>query len=170
MPMKDQRLTRRLFCNSVHIICLNEADAFLDANEDKSKELMVLLIRHGYKGIVNCMFRSRQPERQRQFGKIHFGQVDCRQDPSSRDTARTRKLSPDESRGGFPKIKESPNPHFDHRHVTRAGLPYAIIAVFHVHPSISYGAQRERDFQPSIMPLVTEHMCDAIAGGGNKSV
>ena len=52
MPMRDRPVTRMLLHNSAHIICLNEADAFLDPQDEKCKELIRLFILSGYKGIV----------------------------------------------------------------------------------------------------------------------
>ena len=43
--------------NSAHIICLNEADAFLSPQDEKSKELIKTFIRFGYKGIVTKQSR-----------------------------------------------------------------------------------------------------------------
>ena len=52
MPMRDRPITRMLLRNSARIICLNEADAFLDPEDEKCKELIRLFIHSGYKGIV----------------------------------------------------------------------------------------------------------------------
>ena len=74
-------------------------------------------------------------------------------------------------RGATPKSNEAPSYDYDSRHILRAGLPYATIGVFHVHPSITHGAARD-GFQNGIMPLVTTvttHQCDAITGDANKS-
>ena len=57
----------------------------------------------------------------------------------------------------------------DHRHVARAGLPFATIGVFHVHPSLSHRSV-EKDFQEHILLLTKEFQRDAIAGDGNQSV
>ena len=73
-----------------------------------------------------------------------------------------------ELRGALPKSTEAPNADYDSRHMLRAGLPYATVGVFHIHPNITHGAARE-DFQNGIMPLVTTYQCDAITGNANKS-
>ena len=74
----------------------------------------------------------------------------------------------DEYRGMLPKSSNKSLLEFDSRHVTRADLPFATIGVFHIHPSISHGAAREK-FQNEIMPLVTLYQSDAITGDANKS-
>ena len=50
--LRDRPITRMLLHNSAHIICLKEADAFLDLQDEKCKELIRLFILSGYKGIV----------------------------------------------------------------------------------------------------------------------
>ena len=50
--MNQRPLVMMLLQNSARIICLNEADAFFDTESEKSKNLIKLFIRFGYKGIV----------------------------------------------------------------------------------------------------------------------
>ena len=45
--------------NSARIICLNEADAFLSPQDEKSKELIKTFIRLGYRGVVVKQWSSR---------------------------------------------------------------------------------------------------------------
>ena len=52
MSMKERPLIMMVLQNSAHIICLNEADAFLYPEDETSKDLIKLFIRFGYKGIV----------------------------------------------------------------------------------------------------------------------
>ena len=52
MPMQDRPITRMLLHNSAHIICLNEADAFLDPQDEQCKELIRLFFLSGYKGMA----------------------------------------------------------------------------------------------------------------------
>ena len=74
----------------------------------------------------------------------------------------------DEFRGAMPKSESNPPEHYDTRHVTRAGLPFATVGVFHAHPNMSHGAIRA-DFQEGIMPLVAEYQADIISGDANRS-
>ena len=62
MAMKDRPLMKMMMQNSAHIICLNEADAFLSPQDEKSKELIKTFIRFGYKGIVIKQWSSRPIE------------------------------------------------------------------------------------------------------------
>ena len=140
---------------------------------------------------TNRMFRSRQPARQsRTLGKIKSGEQ--LSEFSDAISARIPNTTPNirlfgkywtipAHRGVQTEVhcKETAtpihhqgiqqeqgyyrHPHLDHRRATRAELPYVTVRVFHVHPSISYGAAKG-DFQQSIMPPVTEYMCDAITG------
>ena len=57
MAMKDRPIVKMMMQNSAHILCLNEADAFLSPQDDKSREL--IKIRFGYKGIVIKQWPSR---------------------------------------------------------------------------------------------------------------
>ena len=59
MVMKNRPITKMMMQNSAHIICLNEADAFLSPQDEKSKELIKTFIRFGYKGIVIKQWSSR---------------------------------------------------------------------------------------------------------------
>ena len=60
MAMKDRPIVKMMMQNSAHIICLNEADAFLSPQDEKSKELIKTFIRFGYlKGIVIKQWSSR---------------------------------------------------------------------------------------------------------------
>ena len=59
MAMRDQPITRMMRQNSAHIICLNEADAFLSPQDEKSKDLIKTFIRFGYKGIVIKQWSSK---------------------------------------------------------------------------------------------------------------
>ena len=71
MNFRDRPITRMLMCNSAHILCLNEADAFFEDTEDKTREhpdvysswlqghCHQILARKTYR-----MFRSRQQARQ----------------------------------------------------------------------------------------------------------
>ena len=52
MAMKDRPIVKMMMQNSAHILCLNEADAFLSPQDEKSRELIKTFIRFGYKGIV----------------------------------------------------------------------------------------------------------------------
>ena len=52
MLMRDRPSTRILLRNSARIICLNEADAFLNPQDETCRELIRLFILTGYKGIV----------------------------------------------------------------------------------------------------------------------
>ena len=52
MAMKDRPITKMMMQNSARITCLNEADAFLSPQDEKSKERIKRFIRFGYKGIV----------------------------------------------------------------------------------------------------------------------
>ena len=52
MAMKDRPIVKMMMQNSAHILCLNEADAFLSSQDEKSRELIKTFIRFGYKGIV----------------------------------------------------------------------------------------------------------------------
>ena len=52
MAMKDRPIVKMMMQNSAHILCLNEADAFLSPQDDKPRELIKTFIRFGYKGIV----------------------------------------------------------------------------------------------------------------------
>ena len=74
----------------------------------------------------------------------------------------------DEFRGMIPKSSNKSLHEYDDRYTTRADLPFAIIGVFRIHPSIIHGAARE-DLQNEIMPLVSLYRCDAITGDANKS-
>ena len=59
MAMKDRPIVKMMMHNSARIICLNEADAFLSPQDEKSKELSKTLVRFGYKGIVIKQWSSR---------------------------------------------------------------------------------------------------------------
>ena len=59
MAMKDRPIVKMLMQNSAHILCLNEADAFLSPQDEKSRDLIKTFIRHGYKGIVIKQWSSR---------------------------------------------------------------------------------------------------------------
>ena len=59
MAMKDRPIVKMMMQNSARIICLNEADAFLSPQDEKSKELIKTFIRFGYKGIVTKQWSSR---------------------------------------------------------------------------------------------------------------
>ena len=59
MAMKDRPIVKMLMQNSAHILCLNEADAFLSPQDEKSRELIKTFIRFGYKGIVIKQWSSR---------------------------------------------------------------------------------------------------------------
>ena len=59
MAMKDRPITRMMMQNSARIICLNEADAFLSPQDEKSKDLIKTFIRFGYKGIVIKQWSSK---------------------------------------------------------------------------------------------------------------
>ena len=59
MAMKDRPVTKMMMQSSAHIICLNEADAFLSPQDEKSKELIKTFIQFGYKGIVLKQWSSR---------------------------------------------------------------------------------------------------------------
>ena len=59
MAMKDRPIVKMMMQNSAHILCLNEADAFLSPQDDKSRELIKTFIRFGYKGIVIKQWSSR---------------------------------------------------------------------------------------------------------------
>ena len=50
--MKETPLIMMMLQNSARIICLNEADAFFYPEDEKSKHLIELFIKFGYKGIV----------------------------------------------------------------------------------------------------------------------
>ena len=233
MAMKDRPITRMMMQNRAHIICLNEADAFLSPQDEKSKELIKTFVRFGYKGIVikqwsskpiACFVRggpsarvellARHISTKSQNWGTTFGMFRCffgtenhctdaeYDIPTSDCLAATGtsmfreskkyigpRLQPrttvqghgrnkeivvihieqsDEFRGVFPKSSNDSLLEFDSRHVTRAGLPFATIGVFHIHPSISHGAAWD-DFQTEIMPLVTLYKCGAITGDANKS-
>ena len=47
MAMKDRPIVRMMMQNSEHILCLNEADAFLSPQDEKSRELIKTFIRSG---------------------------------------------------------------------------------------------------------------------------
>ena len=55
--------------NSAGIICLNEADAFLYLEDEKSKDLIKLFIRFGYKGIILKSWSARPIARFVRSGK-----------------------------------------------------------------------------------------------------
>ena len=57
--MKDRSIVKMMMQNSAHVLCLNEADAFLSPQDDKSRELIKTFIRFGYKGIVIKQWSSR---------------------------------------------------------------------------------------------------------------
>ena len=59
LAMKDRPIVKMMMQNSAHILCLNEADAFLSPQDDKSRELIKTFIRFGYKGIVIKQWSSR---------------------------------------------------------------------------------------------------------------
>ena len=59
MAVKDRPIMKIMMQNSARIICLNEADAFLSPQDEKSKELIKTFIRFGYKGIVIKQWSSR---------------------------------------------------------------------------------------------------------------
>ena len=59
MAMKDRPIVKMMMQNSAHILCLNEADAFLSPQDDKSRELIKTFTRFGYKGIVIKQWSSR---------------------------------------------------------------------------------------------------------------
>ena len=59
MAMKDRPIVKMMMQNSAHILCLNEADAFLSPQDDKSRELIKTFVRFGYKGIVIKQWSSR---------------------------------------------------------------------------------------------------------------
>ena len=59
MAMKDRPIVKMMMQNSARIICLNEADAFLSPQDEKSRELIKTFIRFGYKGIVIKQWSSR---------------------------------------------------------------------------------------------------------------
>ena len=59
MAMKDRPIVKMMMQNSAHILCLNEAHAFLSPQDDKSRELIKAFIRFGYKGIVIKQWSSR---------------------------------------------------------------------------------------------------------------
>ena len=52
MSMKERPLIMMMLQNSDHIICLNKADACLYPEDEKSKDLIKLFIKFGYKGIA----------------------------------------------------------------------------------------------------------------------
>ena len=60
MAMNDRPITRMMMQNSAaHIICLNEANAFLSPQDEKSKDRVKTFIRFGYKGIVIKQWSSK---------------------------------------------------------------------------------------------------------------
>ena len=59
MAMKDRPIVKMMMQNSAHILCLNEADAYLSPQDEKSRELIKTSIRFGYKGIVIKQWSSR---------------------------------------------------------------------------------------------------------------
>ena len=59
VTMKDRPIVKRMMQNSAHILCLNEADAFLSPQDEKSRELIKTFIRFGYKGNVIKQWSSR---------------------------------------------------------------------------------------------------------------
>ena len=50
--MEDRPIVKMMMQNSAHILCLNEADAFLSPQDETSRKLIKTFIRFGYKGIV----------------------------------------------------------------------------------------------------------------------
>ena len=75
MAMKDRPIVKMMMQNSAHILGLNEADAFLSPQDDKSREPIKTFIRFGYKGIVikQCMLCLRRTFRTSgTIGKTHF--------------------------------------------------------------------------------------------------
>ena len=59
MAMKHRPIVKMMMQNSAHILCLNEADAFLSPQDDKCRELIKTFIRFGYKGIILKQWSSR---------------------------------------------------------------------------------------------------------------
>ena len=47
MAMKDRPIVKMMMQNSAHILCLNEADAFLSPQDDESRDLIKTFIRFG---------------------------------------------------------------------------------------------------------------------------
>ena len=58
-PIKHRPLIMQMMQNSAHILCINEADAFLYPEEDKTLDLIKLFIKRGYKGIVIKLWLSK---------------------------------------------------------------------------------------------------------------
>ena len=219
--IKHRPLIMQMMQNSAHILCINEADAFLYPEEDKTSDLIKLFIKCGYKGIVikpwssksiACFVRGGKHARvqllaryissKSQFWSTTFGTFRCffgledgcndpdYDTPTPDCLASTgtsmflnqekyigQRLPPrtavqwhgknseivvihieqnNEIRGTLPKSTQNPVLSYDARHVTRADLPFATIAVFHIHPNVSHGAAKD-DVQKGIMPLVSEY-------------
>ena len=74
----------------------------------------------------------------------------------------------DEMMGDIPRSVRDPKMEFDHRHVTRADLPFATVGVFHIHPNVAHGGAM-KDMKEGILPFVTEYQCDILTGDANKS-
>lgn len=231
-PMKHRPMIMQLQ-NSANILCIDEADAFLYPEGQKTKDLIKLFIKSGYKGIVLQMWQAktiacfvrggrharvellaRYISTKAQNWSTTFGMFRCYfglekgcEDPNYDtptsdclattgpsmsdnpknylgtrlpDRAQVQKHGKngeiivisvdfnDEKRGDIPKSVGLPREEYDHRHVTRADLPYATVGVFHIHPNITHGAAQD-DFQKGIRPLVTEYQCDILTGDANKS-
>ena len=89
MAMKDRPIVKMMMQNSAHILCLNEADAFLSAQDEKSRELIKTFIRFGYKGIVIKQWSSRPiacfvrggPSQRVRVGEPHSGCSDVSSEP-----------------------------------------------------------------------------------------
>ena len=58
-PIKHRPLIMQIMQNSAHIPCINEADAFLFPEEDKTLDLIKLFIKCGYKSIVSKLWSSK---------------------------------------------------------------------------------------------------------------
>ena len=57
-PIKHRPLIMQMMQNSARILCINEADAFLYPEEDKTSDLIKLFIKCRYKGIVIKLWSS----------------------------------------------------------------------------------------------------------------
>ena len=58
-PIKHRPLITQMTQTSAHLLCINEADAFLYPEEDKAIDLIKLFIKCGYKGIVLKLWSSK---------------------------------------------------------------------------------------------------------------
>ena len=79
MSMKERPLIMMMLQNSAHIIGLNEADAFFYPEDEKSEDLIKLLSKLGYKGIVvsktnRMLCPRRKASQSRTSGTTHFHQ------------------------------------------------------------------------------------------------